>query len=293
MAVTTIPAAPRTVLTPNLVDYESVRASFTWEAAAKALDGLPGGRGLNIAHEAVDRHASGPLEDRVAIRWLGKEGEQKDFTYAELRELTNRFANVLRSLGVGKGERVFVLAGRIPELYVAILGTLKNASVASPLFSAFGPDPIRQRLEIGDGRVLVTTEALYRRKVASIRDSLPALKHVIVVGDPTEPRAAGTRDFEQLMAQASPEFEIPPTSAEDMALVHFTSGTTGTPKGAVHVHQAVVAHYVTGKFALDLHDSDVFWCTADPGWVTGTSYGILSPLIHGITSVVDEAEFDA
>ncbi|MGZ5952524.1 MAG: AMP-binding protein, partial [Isosphaeraceae bacterium] len=108
MAVTTIPAAPRTVLTPNLVDYESVRASFTWEAAAKALDGLPGGRGLNIAHEAVDRHASGPLEDRVAIRWLGKEGEQKDFTYAELRELTNRFANVLRSLGVGKGERVFV-----------------------------------------------------------------------------------------------------------------------------------------------------------------------------------------
>ena len=293
MAVTTIPAALSRVLTPNLVDYESARASFTWEAAAKALDGLPGGRGLNIAHEAVDRHASGLLKDRVAIRWLGKEGEQKNFTYAELRDLTNRFANVLRSLGVGKGERVFVLAGRIPELYVAILGTLKNTSVASPLFSAFGPDPIRQRLEIGDGRVLVTTAALYRRKVASIRDSLPALKHVIVVGDTTEAPAAGTLDFEQLMGQASPEFEIPPTSAEDMALVHFTSGTTGTPKGAVHVHKAVVAHYVTGKFALDLHDSDIFWCTADPGWVTGTSYGILSPLIHGITSVVDEAEFDA
>ncbi|MFI4971339.1 MAG: acetate--CoA ligase [Hyphomicrobiales bacterium] len=293
MAVTTIRASSSRTVTPNLVDYEGTCASFTWEAAAKELDGLPNGRGLNIAHEAVDRHASGPLKGRVAIRWLGKAGEQKDLTYGDLRDLTNRFANVLRSLEVGKGERIFVLAGRIPELYIAILGTLKNASVASPLFSAFGPDPIRQRLEIGDGRVLVTTEALYRRKVSSIRESLPSLKHVILVADKGPTTVPGTLDFERLMAQASPQFEIPPTAPEDMALVHFTSGTTGTPKGAVHVHQAVVAHFVTGKYALDFHDSDIFWCTADPGWVTGTSYGIISPLVHGITSVVDEAEFDA
>jgi acetyl-CoA synthetase len=293
MAVTTI-ARPRTwSVTPNLVDYEATCAAFTWEAAARELDGLPHGRGLNIAHEAVDRHASGPHQDRVAIRWLGKAGEQKDLTYGELRELTNRFANILRGLGVGKGERVFILAGRIPELYVSVLGTLKSTCVASPLFSAFGPDPIRQRLEIGDGRVLVTTEAIYRRKVASIRESLPELKHVLLVGETGSTDIPGTLDLRQLMAQASTEFEIPPTAPEDMALLHFTSGTTGTPKGAVHVHQAVVAHHATGKYALDLHDADVFWCTADPGWVTGTSYGIISPLVHGVTSVVDEAEFDA
>jgi acetyl-CoA synthetase len=291
MAAVTIPAPVKTAFAPNLVDYEAACASFSWEAAARELDGLPGGRGLNIAHEAVDRHASGPRRDRVAIRWLGRSGERQDLTYGDLRERTNRFANVLRGLGIGRGDHVFVLAGRIPELYVSVLGTLKNASVASPLFSAFGPEPIRQRLEIGAGRVLVTTAALYRRKVASIRASLPHLKHVILVGG--DEAVPGTLSFERLMEAASPDFEIPPTAPEDMALVHFTSGTTGTPKGAVHVHRAVVAHDATGTYALDFHDSDVFWCTADPGWVTGTSYGIISPLVHGITSIVDEADFDA
>jgi acetyl-CoA synthetase len=238
MVVTTIPRPRTWSVSPNLIDYEATRATFTWEAAAKELDGLPHGRGLNIAHEAVDRHALGPHRDRVAFRWLGKAGGQKDLTYGELRELTNRFANILRDLGVGKGERVFILAGRIPELYVSVLGALKNASVASPLFSAFGPEPIRQRLEIGDGRVLVTTEAIYRRKVASIRKSLPDLKHVLLVGENGTTDMPGTLDLRQLMAEASPEFEIPPTAPEDMALLHFTSGTTGTPKGAVHVHQA-------------------------------------------------------
>jgi acetyl-CoA synthetase len=293
MAVITIPPPRTWLVTPNLTDYETTRAAFTWEAAAKELDGLPYGRGLNIAHEAVDRHASGPHKDRVAIRWLGKAGEQRDLSYVELRELTNRFANVLRRLGVGKGERVFILAGRIPELYISVLGTLKSTCVASPLFSAFGPEPIRQRLEIGDGRVLVTTETIYRRKVASIRESLPRLQHVLLIGENGTTDLPGTLDVSRLMEQASADFEIPPTAPEDMALLHFTSGTTGTPKGAVHVHQAVVAHHSTGKYALDLHDADVFWCTADPGWVTGTSYGIISPLVHGVTSVVDEAEFDA
>ncbi|MDE3077585.1 MAG: acetate--CoA ligase, partial [Chloroflexota bacterium] len=279
---------------PNLPDYEATRRSFSWDAERAGLDGLPGGRGLNIAYEAIDRHAAGARANHLALRCLGRQGEQLDYTYADLRRLTNRFANVLQELGVGKGERVFVLAGRIPELYVAALGTLKNGSVICPLFSAFGPDPLRQRLTIGDASVLVTTEALYRRKIADLRGALPNLKHVLLIGPENEPTAVpGTSDFHGLMSQASESFDIPPTDPEDMALLHFTSGTTGTPKGAVHVHGAVVAHYATSKYALDFHPNDVFWCTADPGWVTGTSYGIIAPLVHGITSVVDEADFDA
>jgi acetyl-CoA synthetase len=280
-------------VTPNVVDYEAAYAEFSWETARTALDGLPGGRGLNIAHEAVDRHAAGPRGDRVAVRWLRRDGSVDETTYRQLAASTNRFANVLAGLGVGRGDRVFTLLGRVPELYVTVLGALKNTSVVCPLFSAFGPEPVRQRLALGDGRVLVTTPALYRRKVAPVRDQLPQLEHVIVVGDEQPPDVHGTLDFDHLVATASDELTIPPTDPEDMALLHFTSGTTGTPKGAVHVHEAVVAHHATGASALDLHDDDIFWCTADPGWVTGMSYGIITPLSHGVTCVVDEAEFEA
>ena len=265
---------------PNLADYAAVRAGFSWEAARRDLEGLPGGA-LNIAHEAVERHAR---SDKVAFRFLSAQGGRRDVSYAELSRLTSRFANLLRPLGVGRGDRVFVLSGRIPELYIAVLGALKNGSVVSPLFSAFGPEPIATRVKLGEGKLLVTTRELYRRKVAKVRAELPTLEHVLEVDTP---------EFARLMDEASDEFETARTGAEDMALVHFTSGTTGKPKGAVHVHGAVLTHYVTGRYALDLHSEDVFWCTADPGWVTGTSYGIIAPLLHGVTSVVDEAEFDA
>ena len=277
-------------VTPNLTDYESERAAFSWDAIRQELDGLPSG-GLNIAYEAVDRHAKGPRADHLALRWLGRRGEVRDLTYRDLSNLSSRFANVLQRLGVGKGETVFALTGRIPELYVAALGTLKNGSAFSPLFSAFGPDPIQQRMMLGDARVLVTTAPLYQRKVAGIRWQIPSLRHVLIAGGGELPE--GTENLDTLLAEASPEFEIPPTDPEQLALLHFTSGTTGKPKGAMHVHEAVVAHYATGRLALDLHPDDIFWCTADPGWVTGTSYGIIAPLVHGITSVVDEAEFDA
>jgi len=279
---------------PNLIDYERTCGEFSWQATTKELSGLPDNRGLNIAYEAVDRHAQGALRNHLALRWLGKEGEVRDFTYGDLHLLSNRFANVLRQLGVAKGDRIFVLAGRIPELYIAALGTLKNGSVFCPLFSAFGPEPIQQRLSIGEGVVLLTTDLLYgRRKVSELRAALPHLKHVVVIGRGENAPPAGTQNFHQLMAASDDEFEIGPTDPQEMALLHFTSGTTGRPKGAVHVHQAVVAHYITGKYALDFHPDDVFWCTADPGWVTGTSYGIISPLTHGITSIIDEADFDA
>ncbi|MFN7955568.1 MAG: acetate--CoA ligase [bacterium] len=295
MTVERIHKAPRAdAPRANLTDYEATRASFTWDAAAKELSGLPGGGGLNIAHEAVDRHVASGRGDHLALRWLGRRGEVRDWTYAQLAGSSSRFANALGSLGVGKGERVFCLAGRIPELYVAALGTLKAGAVFSPLFSAFGPEPIRTRLELGSGRVLVTTESLYRKKVESIRSALPALEHVLLVTEGEAPSAVpGTRDLRELLAGARDAFAIPPTDPEDMALLHFTSGTTGTPKGAVHVHQAVVCHHATGRWALDLHPDDVFWCTADPGWVTGTSYGIVAPLTHGVTMLVDEADFDA
>jgi len=281
-------------IAPNLLDYQRTCAEFSWRAARNKLDGLPEGRGLNIAHEAVDRHAAGGRRNRVALRWLSKVGARREFTYADLHDETSRFANVLHSLGVGKGDAVAVLAGRIPELYIAALGTLKNGSVFAPLFSAFGPEPIQSRLNIARARVLVTTDALYRRKIEALRGALPSLEHVLLVGDLSSVQAlAGVRHLGSLTAAASNRFTIPATDPEDAALLHFTSGTTGKPKGALHVHEAVVAHHATGHFALDFHPDDVFWCTADPGWVTGTSYGIIAPLTHGLTSIVDEADFDA
>jgi acetyl-CoA synthetase len=279
---------------PNLDDYARTCAEFAWEKAESEMTGLPGNGGLNIAYECVDRHGKSFRRDRLALRWISKSGEVRDISYEGLRRLTNRFANVLRSLGIGKGDRVFALSGRIPELYIAALGTLKNGSVFCPLFSAFGPEPIHQRLAIGEGNVLITTEALYgRRKIAELRESLPSLRHVLVINDTLGAPAPRTLSFHELMKKASEDLTVEATAPDDMALIHFTSGTTGKPKGAVHVHQAVLAHHVTGTYALDFHPEDVFWCTADPGWVTGTSYGIISPLSHGISSIIDEADFDA
>ncbi len=254
-----------------------------WEEARRALSGLPGG-GLNIAHEAVDRHAAGERAGKVAIRWLAAAGGAREITYAELARLSNRYANLFRALGVARGDVVFVLCGRIPDLYASVLGALKCGAAVSPLFSAFGPEPLQTRINLGRGKVLVTTEALFERKVKKAAAGMPTLQHVVRI-DSAEVR-------ERLDALPD-SFVIESTMPDDVAFLHFTSGTTGMPKGAMHVHGAVVAHYATAAVALDLHPDDVFWCTADPGWVTGTSYGIVAPLAHGVTSIVDEAEFDA
>jgi len=275
----------------NLLDYEEAVRTFSWDQARALLDGLPGGR-LNIAYEAVDRHVKAGRGDKLALRWIARDGTIRDFTYAALGVQVNRFANTLAEHGIRKGERVFSLLGRVPELYIAALGTLKNGSVFSPLFSAFGPEPIKARMTIGEASVLITTEVFYRRKIEPWRDELPSLKHVFLT-ECSAKLPPDTIDLAAVLVQASGEFEIVPTLPEDMALLHFTSGTTGKPKGAVHVHEAVVAHNVTGRLALDFHPDDIFWCTADPGWVTGTSYGIISPLTNGVAMVVDQAEFDA
>ena len=232
------PGAQRVI--PNLLDYEETCSSFSWNDAREMLDGLPGG-GLNIAYECVDRHGRGQRRDELAIRWLGRHGEAQDFTFGDLALRTSEFAEVLDELGVACGSRVFTLLGRVPELYIAVLGALKHGSVACPLFSAFGPEPIRQRMSIGEGEVLVTTHALYRRKVLPIRDSLTSLRHVLLVGAHDEV-FDGTYEFDEVTAGMPGRRECAQTRPDDLALLHFTSGTTGTPKGAMHVHDAVTAH---------------------------------------------------
>jgi acetyl-CoA synthetase len=277
---------------PNLEDYARTCRVFGWDQARASLSGLPGG-GINIAHEAVFRHLD-ERADQVAIRYLANGEQTRAVTYAELAADARRFANVLLRLGVARGERVATLMGRVPALFAAVLGTLAAGAVYCPLFAAFGPEPVKARLRLGSARVLVTTDLLYRRKVASIREELTDLEHVLVVRTPgAGDLPEGTVDLDVLLTEASPEFETVGTSADDYALLHFTSGTTGRPKGVLHVHDAVTAHVATARWVLDLQDGDVYWCTADPGWVTGISYGLIAPLACGVTLLVDREEFDA
>ncbi|MEX2160150.1 MAG: acetate--CoA ligase [Dehalococcoidia bacterium] len=277
---------------PNLDDYDAVRAGFDYERVIDELDGLPNG-GLNIGYESLDRHVKAGRGEKPCILWEGKDGSQEIYTYADMTRLTNKFANVLRGLGVEKGERVFVFMDRVPELYIAAFGTLKAGCIIGPLFSAFGPDAIRDRLENSEASVLLTQPSLLPR-VNEIRGDLPALKHVIVVDHGTRPDvAAGDLSWNDLFEPASEDFEVTQTGPEDGAVMHYTSGTTGKPKGALHVHKAVLGHYATGKYVLDLHADDIYWCTADPGWVTGTSYGMFAPCTNGLTQVIYEGGFSA
>ncbi|MCH9733214.1 MAG: acetate--CoA ligase [Actinomycetia bacterium] len=283
---------------PNFTGYADTRADFDWSAVPPLCEGMGAG-GCNIAYAALDRHTEGPATPRTALRFVADTAPTdaltcRDLTYSELASLCRRFTNVLRSLGINKGDRVFTIMGRMPELYIAMLGALRNGSVVSPLFSAFGPEPIATRVAIGEASVLVTTAAIYRRKIAKIRDDLPSVRYVFIVDQKDDEAVSdGTLNFWHQMNAVDDDAPIELTTKDDPALLHFTSGTTGTPKGAIHVHGAVVMHYITGLYALDLHVDDIYWCTADPGWVTGTSYGVITPMLHGITSIVDEAEFDA
>ena len=283
-------------LVPNLLDYGAACRTFSWPNARAQLAGLPNG-GINIAYEAVDRHVQEGRGERIALRVLGRSGDASEFSYAALSELSNRFANALATLGIMPGDRVFTLLGREPALYLTALGTWKHGAILCPLFSAFGPEPIAARMAIAQPVALITSARLYQRKIAPMLTELPYLRHVILTDDGPE-RFASTAactivDLQMLLDSNAPEYEIASTSADMLATLHFTSGTTGKPKAAMHVHAAVIAHRATAISALDLRPDDVYWCTADPGWVTGTSYGIIGPLSVGCTLIVDEDEFDA
>lgn len=279
---------------PNQTDlyfdnYETLIDQFRW-----SNEGIKTSTsyGLNIAWLAVDRHADSSRASNAALRFINLQGLSENISYRDLKLRTSAFANVLQGLGVRKGEIVASFLTRVPELYITALGTLKHLSVFSPLFSVFGTEPVLQRLLRGKASVLVTNSDLYNKKIKPIEDQLVDLRYVLLT-DVSEHYSEKVLSYSALMRTADEEYNIPYTHPETPALLHFTSGTTGMPKGALHVHKAVLMHYVTGKYVLDLHEGDVFWCTADPGWVTGTSYGIIAPLVNGATNLIDSEEFDA
>ena len=279
---------------PNLKDYTELRKTFSWDHMEAQLSGLPGG-GLNLAYEAIDRHAIGNKSDKIAMYWEGNEGEEEAYTFADMKSLSDKFANALLGLNINKSDRVFIFMERLPELYVAFLGSLKVGAVVGPLFSAFGPDPVKDRLLDSGAKLLVTTPAL-RKKISNILPELPDLETVIIVNKNDrsgEPLSDDDISYETLMNSTSPDFEIIATAEEDYSIMHYTSGTTGKPKGAVHAHKAALQHMATGIWALDLHEDDIYRCTADPGWVTGTSYGISAPWTNGITQLIYEGGFRA
>ena len=276
---------------PHLEDWARARETWSWDDAWQELD-CPDGL-INKAYECIDRHATGERASKPALIWQSNDHEIETYTYADMKTQSNKVANALRGIGVQKGDRVFFLSDRLPELYFSVFGGLKLGAIVAPLFSAFGPEPIKERVQRAEGSVIMTTPKLLP-KVNAIRSELPSLKHVIVIAH-REGSAVAEEDIDyaSIVDPASEDFAIERTGAEDWSIMHFTSGTTGLPKGAAHVHSSIVSHYATGKYVLDLHDEDVYWCTADPGWVTGTSYGIFAPFSNGATSVIDEGGFGA
>jgi acetyl-CoA synthetase len=275
---------------PNLWDYSKMLEEFSWDKVSTELDWFDSEH-VNIAHVAVDSHLKTNRRNKKALVWESKRGENEEYTFQDLSRLSNKFANVLvKKLGVQKGDRIFFFLERVPEIYMGILGALKAGCVIGPLFSAFGPDAVKDRLADSEAKVLITSPPL-KKKIIEIIPELPALKNIIVVH-----RGEGKADpkdllYDEIMAEASESFDICKTHREDYAIMHYTSGTTGKPKGAVHVHGAIVGHYATAKYVLDLQEKDIYWCTADPGWVTGTSYGMFGPWANGATQVVCEGGF--
>lgn len=288
----TKPGINEMTVRPNLDHNYDLGGDFDWTQIENEL-GIQNREELNLAYLAIDRHAASNRRDKVAFFWEGKSGEKESYTFGELLALTNKFANVLTGLGIRKGDRVFTYMERIPELYIAIFGGLKLGAIVGPLFADFGPDPVRDRLKDSGAKVLITSPVL-KGRIASVLPDLPELEHIIVV-DRSGQHSEQDREinYQVAMDNASPDFSKIRTGAKDYSIMHYTSGTTGKPKGAVLIHYAAIQQYATGKWALDMHDDDIYWCTADPGWVTGTSYGMSAPWTNGVSQVIYEGGFQS
>ncbi|MGU3371824.1 acetate--CoA ligase [Bacillus mycoides] len=265
----------------NLPNYEEAYANFNWEEVNKNFTWNETGR-VNMAYEAIDKHAKSDRKNKVALYY--QDGSRKEkYTFKEMKDFSNKAGNVLKNYGdVEKGDRVFIFMPRSPELYFALLGAVKLGAIVGPLFEAFMEGAVRDRLEDSEAKVLITTPELLER--IPLND-LPSLKTVFLVGDNAE-EGGKTVAFNPLFEQASKELHIEWLGREDGLILHYTSGSTGKPKGVLHAQNAMVQHYQTAKWVLDLKEDDVYWCTADPGWVTGTAYGIFAPWLVGASNVI-------
>jgi len=271
-----------------LADYDVIYKGFKWEDVHQEFDWSGTGK-VNMAHEAIDRHLTRGRRNKLALIYTDRDRTSR-FTFEDMSLQSNRFANVLRKLGVVKGDRVFVFLGRRPELYVAILGILKIGAIPSPLFEAFMEDAVRDRMANAEAVALVTSPSLLDRVP---QWELPTLKHVLLVGARADGLPAGHYSYDALMDGAEDKTEIEWLTLDDPLIIHYTSGSTGKPKGVLHVQRAMLGHMMTGRWVLDFHEDDVYWCTADPGWVTGTSYGIFAPWLNGATNLIRGGRFNA
>ncbi|RUS48343.1 acetate--CoA ligase [Cohnella sp. AR92] len=274
-----------TAASSNMGSYEEALRNFKWEDVEANFSWSQTGK-VNMAYEAIDRHVENGKGDRIALHYSDSQRDES-YTYAQMAEASNRFANVLRKLGVGKGDRIFIFMARSPELYFGLLGALKVGAVVGPLFEAFMETAVKDRLQ-DSGAVAILTSSVLLPRIQ--RDELPELKHLIVFGDDVQ-EGNGIVDYKKAMADASGEANIEWLTREDGLILHYTSGSTGKPKGVYHVQNAMIQHYYTGRVVLDLKEGDVYWCTADPGWVTGTSYGVFAPWLNGVTNVVRGGRF--
>ena len=271
-----------------LADYDAIYKGFKWEDVHQEFDWSRTGK-VNMAHEAIDRQVTRGRRNKLALIYTDRERTSR-FTFEDMSLQSNRFANVLRKLGVVKGDRVFVFLARRPELYIAVLGTLKIGAIPSPLFEAFMEDAVRDRMSNAEAVALVTSPALLDRVP---QWELPTLKHVLLVGASADGLPAGHYSYDALMDGAEDKAEIEWLTLDDPLIIHYTSGSTGKPKGVLHVQRAMLGHMMTGRWALDFQEDDVYWCTADPGWVTGTSYGIFAPWLNGATNLIRGGRFNA
>ncbi len=269
----------------------AAQARADWSAIEREL-GCRSGGPINIGWHCSDRICEQGLAAKPALLWEDAQGARRSYTFDDLRVHSNTFARLLLGLGLRPGERVCIFMDRVPALYFSFLGVLKMGGIAQPLFSAFGEDSLKVRLADA-GTVAVLTQRKHAGKVRRIRAVLPELKHVVVVDAGTTPLVEGETPFDLDSAPRVERFDVFPSLAETPSVLHYTSGTTGPPKGAQHVHSSLLAQYYTTKLVLGLRPDDVYWCNADPGWVTGTSYGIIGPWSNGITQAVLDAGFGA